>query len=655
MLPLLEGLDIPWEKVDESFFGILLECVCLFYSFIGLAIVCDEHLVPALDTLCIKWKIPEDVAGATFMAFGSAAPEIIIATVTTLQASDSPDPDAIALGVTSIVGSGLLAFSVIPAICGIYGSDPAGLTLKRRPLLRDHLAYLISLLMLMYTIADGQIHVWEAASMLCIYICYLCVIVFAGSARSWYLKKHYPEFYRWKMAQKAEAGAHGHGGHGHGDPMPTEGHYEALGMDSMGKRHPPPEQWGKPIYLNFQQRPLGFKIKEGDQGYNALIASVDDQAHDGSIIGTQITQINEFNCKDGEFDQITRWLQGARLPLQIVFQRPPMEPVHTWSSARVRKWWYDELPPALHGYSAIVEECQLDGSDLFQLDMEMLHEFGVKRIHGMKVLKAVERLRIEQGGLDSEAEKILRKLEMWQISDDVMGKLRSQMDVRGGGRHGGHHGDKHGHGGHGDSDSDHEDHGVFWSVFETVTYPLELILSLTCPDCELGSPGEGYYLVTFFVSFVWVAIFSFLISSLIERWVKLSGMPMSFFGLLVVSIAAQTPDTLESLAVSKKGYGSMAVANCLGTQTINIGIGLAVPWLFSSASGSVIELSEELLIPCWIMIGLLLINLFILYTDVIFRGAEKVILGRTRAYLMSIVYFISIILYAVYLIMKGEL
>jgi len=576
MLPLLEGLDIPWEKVDESFFGILLECVCLFYSFIGLAIVCDEHLVPALDTLCIKWKIPEDVAGATFMAFGSAAPEIIIATVTTLQASDSPDPDAVALGVTSVVGSGLLAFSVIPAICGIYGSDPAGLTLKRRPLLRDHLAYLVSLRTLMYTIADGQIHPWEAGTMLCIYVCYLSVIVFAGSARSWYLKKHYPEFYRWKMAQKAEAGAHGHGGHGHGDhgSMPTEGHYEALGMDGMGKRHPPREQW---------------------------------------------------------------------------------EPVHTWSSARVRKWWYDELPPALHGYSAIVEECQLDGSDLFQLDMEMLHEFGVKRIHGMKVLKAVERLRIEQGGLDSEAEKILRKLEMWQISDDVMGKLRSQMDVRGGGRHGGHHGDKHGHGGHGDSDSDHEDHGVFWSVFETVTYPLELILSLTCPDCELGSPGEGYYLVTFFTSFVWVAIFSFLISSLIERWVVLSGMPMSFFGLLVVSIAAQTPDTLESLAVSKKGYGSMAVANCLGTQTINIGIGLAVPWLFASSSGSVIELSEELLIPCWIMIGLLLTNLFILYTDVIFRGAEKVILGRTRAYLMSIVYFISIIVYAVYLIMKGEL
>ena len=90
----------------------------------------------------------------------------------------------------------------------------------------------------------------------------------------------------------------------------------------------------------------------------------------------------------------------------------------------------------------------------------------------------------------------------------------------------------------------------------------------TCPDCEIGKPQENWYLFTFFMSFFWVAIFSFFISSIIERWVDLSGMPMSFFGLLVVSVAAQTPDTLESLAVSKKGYGSMAVANCLGNSNI---------------------------------------------------------------------------------------
>ena len=56
---------------------------------------------------------------------------------------------------------------------------------------------------------------------------------------------------------------------------------------------------------------------------NALIASIDDRTHDDRIIGTQITEINEFDCVDAPFDQITSRLQNSRLPLQIVFQQPP--------------------------------------------------------------------------------------------------------------------------------------------------------------------------------------------------------------------------------------------------------------------------------------------------------------------------------------------
>merc|ERR1712223_1474493 len=137
------------------------------------------------------------------------------------------------------------------------------------------------------------------------------------------------------------------------------------------------------------------------------------------------------------------------------------------------------------------------------------------------------------------------------------------------------------------------------------------MLGFTCPECEYGTENENWYLFTFFMSFFWVAVFSFLISSIVERWVKVSGLPMSFFGLLVVSVAAQTPDTLESLAVAKKGYGAMAVANCLGTQTINAGIGLGLPWLITTSTGTKIVLGEELLVPCWIMVFQLLIIMFL--------------------------------------------
>lgn len=642
MLILLD-LDIPWEEVDDSPFGIILECLTVFYAFIGLAIVCDEHLVPALDTLCHRWGIPEDVAGATFMAFGSAAPEIIIASVTTLQASTAPDPDAIALGVTSVVGSGLLAFSIIPALCGVFGGDPdatpeenaKGLPLNRRPLLRDHIAYLASLLMLMYTIADGIIHVWEAAVCLTIYICNLFVIIFGRPIRLSYLKNFHQSYY-WRSLDRRN----GENEDKHANLLEDENYTNGL--------TDPANNWGEPMYISFEKRPLGFKVTDGENNMEAIIEGVDND-NDQKLIGCQIMEINHRSCQDVHFNTITHWLTTMELPLTIVFQKPPHDLVENWTNARVKQWWLDALPAALHVYAGIVDECQLDGSDLFELDMEMLQEFGVKRIHGMKVLKAIDKLCGQQAMVGSEASRILKKLSAWEISDGTLGKLRHELVDR-------NHklsidGSVHSHG---SGSSESEEHGIIYEYFEKAIYPMEMLLATTCPECELDSPGENWYAFTFMMAFIWVAVFSFCISSVIERWVEVSGMPMSFFGLLVVSIAAQTPDTLESIAVAKKGYGSMAVANCLGTQTINIGIGLACPWLITASSGTIIELEEELLVPCWIMIFLLLTNLLILFSDVIFRGANKVMLNRTRAYMMSITYCISIILYAIYLVMTDQ-
>lgn len=120
--------------------GIFLEACIFLYAFAGLAIVCDEYLVVSLETLCVRFNIrevsdarasqqrraslsrctrasgsaradlsappPQDIAGASFMAFGSAAPEIIINAVATIQAATSKNTDSAAtnLGVSAIIG-----------------------------------------------------------------------------------------------------------------------------------------------------------------------------------------------------------------------------------------------------------------------------------------------------------------------------------------------------------------------------------------------------------------------------------------------------------------------------------------------------------------------------------------------------------------------
>ena len=149
--------------------GLALEVFVVVYSFIGLAIVCDDYLVMSLETLCIRCNIREDIAGASFMAFGSAAPEIIVNAVSTLKSNTGGSPQAASLGVGAILGSGVIAFSFIPGMCGLLsGRDE--LRLKRRPLARDTLTYTLCLVLLCQFFSDGIIQVYEALCLLVAYV-----------------------------------------------------------------------------------------------------------------------------------------------------------------------------------------------------------------------------------------------------------------------------------------------------------------------------------------------------------------------------------------------------------------------------------------------------------------------------------------------------
>ena len=53
----------------------------MIYFCLGLALVCEDFFVASLEIIIEKLKLPPDVAGATFMAAGSSAPELFVAAV----------------------------------------------------------------------------------------------------------------------------------------------------------------------------------------------------------------------------------------------------------------------------------------------------------------------------------------------------------------------------------------------------------------------------------------------------------------------------------------------------------------------------------------------------------------------------------------------
>merc|ERR1719289_792137 len=115
---------------ESQWTQLAVEIIVMMYAFDGLAVSAD-HMCNSMETLCDHWKIPPDVGGATFMAFGSALPEITVNAITTMQTESDPNAldandntmdaneDPSDLGVGAILGSGLIAFLLIPSVCAL--------------------------------------------------------------------------------------------------------------------------------------------------------------------------------------------------------------------------------------------------------------------------------------------------------------------------------------------------------------------------------------------------------------------------------------------------------------------------------------------------------------------------------------------------------
>merc|ERR1712048_1411587 len=87
----------------------VLFTVLASYTFLGVAILCDEYLCPALDGLCDYLQIPTSLAAVTFVSFGSSAPELIISGL-------GAQTDKTELSIPAVLVSALIAFGAIPPL-----------------------------------------------------------------------------------------------------------------------------------------------------------------------------------------------------------------------------------------------------------------------------------------------------------------------------------------------------------------------------------------------------------------------------------------------------------------------------------------------------------------------------------------------------------
>lgn len=453
--------DIPWHTIDGNIGGIILEVALVVWCFVGLMVVCDEYLVPALETLCRRWSVPEDVAGATFMALGSAAPELIISTVTVVQ-DQMNGSDALSFGVSTVIGSGMMAFTCIPGMCCF--ATEGEVVLKRRPLLRDIVFYFACVLVLLSVIWDGVVTMQKSVILVAIYVVYLLTVIFGKPVRKTY--------------RKCTAGP---------------------------------------------ENVAGCNLEEGlIQGASQDGAGASRSDRDKSILSEPTSE--------------------SQAPAGSAPPMPTDEP----------------------------------------------------RIGGIQ--------------------------EVWTTPTAT--KSEDAED----GRAGCCHGVK--------SALGHLAHIFNW--------PVHILLKITCPPAGEDEPWENFYGPAVIITFSWVGLFSFVISSIIERWVAISGVNRAIFGLLLVSTAAQVPDAVESYAVTKNGYGSMALANALGSQVINVAVGLGVPWCIT-CNRNEMNLQTDLDVAAVAMLVVIVATIAIFFFNGYCSGDEwKASLSRKKAKWFFLAYVVAI-------------
>lgn len=128
--------------------GLIFHILIAIFTFLGLAIVCDDYFVASLDRICEELKLSPDVAGATFMAAGSSAPELGTVIIGVFFAKDD-------IGVSGVIGSAVFNIMFVISVCALCSGNVCHLNWW--PLVRDCFFYSLSIIVMIVIMLNDYI------------------------------------------------------------------------------------------------------------------------------------------------------------------------------------------------------------------------------------------------------------------------------------------------------------------------------------------------------------------------------------------------------------------------------------------------------------------------------------------------------------------
>ncbi|KAK7912352.1 hypothetical protein WMY93_012563 [Mugilogobius chulae] len=171
--------------------------------------------------------------------------------------------------------------------------------------------------------------------------------------------------------------------------------------------------------------------------------------------------------------------------------------------------------------------------------------------------------------------------------------------------------------------------------------PIVLLLWVTVPNVQKPF-WRRFFALTFFLSILWIAAFSYLM----VWWAhQTMGISEEIMGLTILAAGTSIPDLITSVIVARKGLGDMAVSSSVGSNIFDITVGSSthpLAPLHPHSRGDPVAVSSNGLFCAIVLLFLMLI--FVIVSIAACRWRMNRILGLTMFCLYFLFLLLSILL-----------
>jgi len=535
----------------------------LLYLFWGMAHICDEYFVRAIEVISDRFNIPDDVAGATLMALGCNGPEMSLNTISIFNPSD--------IGVGAVIGGEV--FNVLVIIGAAMLATPQKyLPLEVSPFSfgRDVSFYMVSVMILYFILRDGFISRRETLVLLGGAVCYSTTVIFSSRIRKVCIMIMH-RCAGWNVlvdgcASQAEVDFNpapsissvNSLSHSLSDSVPNEEKVKAWAHER--KCEDPAE--GSVLFVRADVR-----SRMADQ-YHAHFRRFIWLTKDTLMVSAAV----EPGCasKGKEFNVLV-YDRGLRLRHHGGLVNVPDHNDPPFFRGKDTTPASDLIEP-LHMFRQ-VSDMPLKAQDLGITTIpcesipleDVLYCDPVQGQHTMFTIHVHERIHERHMGV---GRLITLELiaETQAVHDAWVEALRNVLRERA----------------HLSSCADQPPPPKSWNIIleEVVAwfqFPVRLLASLTIPDMD-NPAWQNWYPVAFFMSMAWLAVFAFLVVESCHGIHKDFGISTGLLGFTIAAAGTSFPNVFSGMVVSRQGKTCMALANALGANVQNVFLALAIPW-----------------------------------------------------------------------------